>query len=199
MNKTTVNCKECDKEVPQQQAGRTKWFCGITCRNKFHNKKLVGKSFKKIPMEEWKEIEAENEIAKILAGGFSEEDRKIMANCLLEGMPVISYQTTDSIKILHPETKEYWDKYEQFKNDKSFPFVNTKMAKSFTNAARGRDESGINEDEVKSVEVDRDEIKSQIAAIQSEKIPKERDTIYGRKIWQKEQDKKIAELKNKLQ
>ena len=41
-------------------------------------------------------------------------------------------------------------------------------------------------------------IKEKIAAIKAEKIPKERDTIFGRKIWQNEQNAKIAELMKSL-
>lgn len=48
------------------------------------------------------------------------------------------------------------------------------------------------------VSLDELEIKKQIAAIQAEKIPKERDTFYGRKSWKIEQDNKIKELREKL-
>jgi len=87
----------------------------------------------------------------------------------------------------------------------------------FENAARGRDENGVNNDEVKNTvdtyweehkndnpekaefdAVYNKEILSQIAAIKSEKIPKDRDTSLGRRIWQGEQNLKIKELTNKL-
>jgi hypothetical protein len=42
------------------------------------------------------------------------------------------------------------------------------------------------------------EIQKQIDTIRAEKIPKERDTPLGRKVWQQEQDAKIKELQNKL-
>ena len=48
------------------------------------------------------------------------------------------------------------------------------------------------------VSLDELEIKKQIAAIQAEKIPKERDTPLGRTHWAKDQEKKIKELRNKL-
>jgi hypothetical protein len=38
----------------------------------------------------------------------------------------------------------------------------------------------------------------QIAAIKAEKIPKERDTIFGRKSWALEQKKRIEELEKQL-
>jgi len=92
------------------------------------------------------------------------------------------------------------------------------------NAARGRDKNGVNHDElnIKVVEdkvadfeyweqhkndnpekaefdaVYNKEILSQIAAIKSEKIPKDRDTSLGRRIWQGEQNLKIKELQSKL-
>lgn len=57
------------------------------------------------------------------------------------------------------------------------------------NAARGRDESGINTDEVKK------SLLEQIEEIKKEKIPSERDTTNGRKVWQNDQSKRIQELK----
>ena len=42
------------------------------------------------------------------------------------------------------------------------------------------------------------DIEKQIAAIKAEKIPKDRDTIFGRKSWALDQRKRIAELESKL-
>lgn len=46
--------------------------------------------------------------------------------------------------------------------------------------------------------MDNQEILAQIAAIRAEKIPELRNTTLGRKSWNIEQEKKIAELKSKL-
>lgn len=43
-----------------------------------------------------------------------------------------------------------------------------------------------------------DRIRRQIAAIEAELIPPERNTLLGRKVWQKEQSDKIQQLKSKL-
>lgn len=43
-----------------------------------------------------------------------------------------------------------------------------------------------------------DKILDQIAAIRAEKIPKERDTAFGRKVWENDQRKRIEELQQKL-
>lgn len=43
--------------------------------------------------------------------------------------------------------------------------------------------------------VDNSEIEKQIAAVKAEKIPPERNTTLGKKIWQKEQENRINELK----
>jgi len=85
------------------------------------------------------------------------------------------------------------------------------------NAARGRDENGVNNDEVKNTvdtyweehkndnpekaefdAVYNKEILSQIAAIKSEKIPAERNTQLGKKSWDNDQRKRISELQSKL-
>lgn len=42
------------------------------------------------------------------------------------------------------------------------------------------------------------EIMAQIAAIRAEKIPKDRDTVMGRKSWELDQRKRIEELQNQL-
>lgn len=42
---------------------------------------------------------------------------------------------------------------------------------------------------------DNSEIEKQIAAVKAEKIPPERNTTLGKKIWQKEQENRINELK----
>lgn len=43
-----------------------------------------------------------------------------------------------------------------------------------------------------------DAIKLMIEFLESEKVPKERDTPMGKKIWQKEQSEKIQEYKSQL-
>jgi hypothetical protein len=49
------------------------------------------------------------------------------------------------------------------------------------------------------VDVYRDQdIEAKIAAIKAEKIPKERDTMIGRKVWANEQKKRIEELEKQL-
>lgn len=45
---------------------------------------------------------------------------------------------------------------------------------------------------------DNSEIEKQISAVKAEKIPKERDTSIGRRIWQRDQDEKISELRKQL-
>lgn len=45
---------------------------------------------------------------------------------------------------------------------------------------------------------DNDEILKQILAIKAEKIPKERDTPFGKKAWEFDQKKRIKELENQL-
>lgn len=46
--------------------------------------------------------------------------------------------------------------------------------------------------------IDNSEILKQISDIESQKIPKERDTPLGRKVWNNEKAKRIAELKSKI-
>lgn len=51
----------------------------------------------------------------------------------------------------------------------------------------------VNDDPLRKMEIQR-----QIESIRAEKIPKERDTVFGRKSWQLDQHKRIQELQNKL-
>lgn len=46
--------------------------------------------------------------------------------------------------------------------------------------------------------LDKTDILSRIKAIKAEKIPPERDTPLGRRVWKYEQDKKVAELEGLL-
>lgn len=46
--------------------------------------------------------------------------------------------------------------------------------------------------------VDKGELQNQIAAIKAEKIPKHRDTTFGRKSWAIDQQKRIQKLQNDL-
>ena len=65
----------------------------------------------------------------------------------------------------------------------------------------GKRASFYTQDEVGQWEepkIDNSEILKQIEAIRAEKIPKDRDTILGRKLWRIEQDNRIGELKSKL-
>lgn len=65
------------------------------------------------------------------------------------------------------------------------------------NAARGRDASGVNEDEL--VLAQKEAIREEIAEIRAEKIPAHRNTsIWGQKSWKLEQQKRIQELENKI-
>ena len=74
------------------------------------------------------------------------------------------------------------------------------------NATRGKDENGVNNDEVRNDNPEKaefdavynKEIIAQISAIKYEKIPKDRDTSLGRRIWQGEQNLKIKQLQSKL-
>lgn len=52
--------------------------------------------------------------------------------------------------------------------------------------------------ENKEPEIDETEIEKQISAIYAEKIPKERDTSLGRKVWASDQRKRISELEERL-
>jgi|ERR1039457_367140 predicted nucleic acid-binding Zn-ribbon protein len=79
-------------------------------------------------------------------------------------------------------TMEQWEEIQKKLNEK------TGRDNQFENAARGRDKSGVNEDEQKS------DIDNQIESIRAEKIPKERDTPMGRKSWLIDQQKRIAAL-----
>jgi len=81
--------------------------------------------------------------------------------------------------------------------------VDTERNNALINAARGRDGSGINKDELDELGQWQEPewvepIEAQIKAVEAEKIPKDRDTLLGRKVWAKEQAKRIEELKNKL-
>ncbi len=51
---------------------------------------------------------------------------------------------------------------------------------------------------VKDGEIDQSELLKQIDELKKEKIPKERDTSLGRKIWYAEQGEKIKKLEKKL-
>lgn len=51
--------------------------------------------------------------------------------------------------------------------------------------------------EVKEI-LDGLDIKNQIEVIMAEKIPKERDTSFGRKSWQHDQQKRIETLQSQL-
>lgn len=48
------------------------------------------------------------------------------------------------------------------------------------------------------IDVTKSEIHNQITAIKAEKIPKERDTSLGRKIWHKEQSNRISQLQKQI-
>ena len=50
----------------------------------------------------------------------------------------------------------------------------------------------------KPVKPEPTDLEKQIALIRAEKIPKDRDTIFGRKSWALDQKKRILELESKL-
>jgi len=93
----------------------------------------------------------------------------------------------------------------QYVNKATFDELNNRY-NQLINAARGRDENGVNNDEVKNDNVEKTEFDAvynkeiiyQISAIKAEKIPKDRDTSLGRRIWQGEQNLKIKQLQSKL-
>jgi tRNA U34 5-methylaminomethyl-2-thiouridine-forming methyltransferase MnmC len=60
--------------------------------------------------------------------------------------------------------------------------------------------AGIKTDAVKTDETNPDNeiVLKAIEAINAEKIPPHRDTVFGKKSWKQEQDKKIADLQNLL-
>jgi hypothetical protein len=134
------NCKECNQSLELVAGRRQKEFCSRKCRNAFHNRKLKGKGkgFKRVSKEKWEEIELELALMNILDKSFPKEEKGKMMACIMEGIPVISHHTADSVTILPPFSTEYWIQYSKFQENRTNPLIN---------AARGRDESGVNEDE----------------------------------------------------
>ena len=142
-------CLVCEKEIFSVEGRRKKKFCGSACRLKHWVKNNpTPEKFKKIPLEEWKDIESK---LKLVNGDKFEKSNPL--------------EITVGIDIVQP----------------------TKLAKVVKQVV------------VPETIPDNDEIQKQIEAILAEKIPSERNTPQGKKSWLFDQNKRINQLKNKLQ
>jgi endogenous inhibitor of DNA gyrase (YacG/DUF329 family) len=125
-------CKECNQSLELVAGRRQKEFCSRKCRNAFHNRKLKGKRFKRVPIEEWEEMQAKlkgqvNKIAKEILG--------------------------ENVEVLGIDI-----------GGRNNPLIN---------AARGRDESGVNEDENRTeLEFSKSEHKKAKSKVLNSVIPK---------------------------
>lgn len=78
------------------------------------------------------------------------------------------------------------------KHDNSLPEIDNSEIEDGVNITCNAHESHI------SAKEKNENIEKLVAAIKSEKIPPERNTPLGKKIWEKEQQKRILELKKQL-
>ncbi len=186
MEKKTCKYAKCGKEFIPNHGKQL--YCSPNCKAYDFKKKETKEDFE-IKLEAFFDTPENKEL------------RKQMCDEIFNGGCLITKQTETGIEVVQSGTKEWFDVL--FAKGRDNPFEN---------AARGRDKSGINEDEIKPKQitnptnvvedeknnVDVEEIKKQIAAIRAEKIPSHRSSVLGRKSWEREQQDKINKLMKQL-
>ena len=174
------NCKHCNKPIESHTGRRPKQYCDKNCRNAYFNAQKD-----KISTKVWKstydEVVAEN---KALKARIKE---------LLSANPILDRQFEKLMEESLPVN---------FKCE-SQKIINDMT--DFGSAAYKQGENGTTHIPLDSPELDElaiklhnEEIQKKIAAIQKETIPFHRNTPLGKKVWEKEQEKKITELQSRL-
>lgn len=184
-----MNCKNCGKEVPQTKGKRKREFCD--------NKGLCRTAF-------WKK-----------------QNPSVHRSILIE-LPA-DYQNIKNISILKPDGTTQKIDFKKLQKDapkwaKYFSFIDAsvwettyggmkpikisertiKAEKSETLELPVGNRIEIKADVIENNPETRNSILNQIIALKAEKCPKERDTPMGRKVWDIERNKKIADLQKQL-
>ncbi len=126
----------------------------------------------------------------------------------LKKLQVFFYINADKAAAFKEEAQAIADRYNGAeKVIEAQPFADE--AKKRKRAKKTQNEVSISEADIKKcqdaifppdkeTEKHTREIEKQIAAIKAEKIPKERDTVIGRKVWHADQSARIADLQRQL-
>lgn len=157
-------CLNCQKELQQTPNKRTKLFCNSTCRSNYWQKQSRKSQNKPIPAPK-----AEKPVQNI-------QKKLKPVNEAKNGIKKESENLLSNIEFKKPDINAYdGNKLDGIKYDEHCFWSNpTKDAKNYVK----------NDSEIEKL----------IERIKNEKIPKERDTALGRKVWKVEQEKRILEL-----
>jgi len=191
-----TTCKNCGNPIQSHSGRRPREFCDNNqkCRNEWFRKNKKVETHKIIPMEEWKEIKEQLNKVSLIPLMDIEEVKKMV--------DAYGNRSKDDIE------RELGQSNLQNKNgriDRSKIIVELVDVENsdFKPQETGKTEkqASVSKKEKEAPvapENNNEGILEQIKAIQLEKIPKERDTLYGRKAWNIDQYKRIEELKSKL-
>lgn len=125
------------------------------------------------------------------------EAMKEKLTAIVSAGPLLLHPSQRALLSSAPKTKAAKDR----ERDEILSQVNPPLTEEFKKTFPPSDDdiksAGIQKHE-KPFAPETNKILDQIAAIRAEKIPKERDTTYGRRAWQLDQQKRIQELQAKL-
>ena len=167
-------CLHCSKELKHVPGRKQKSFCNVNCRNKYFY------------AQRKKQIEMAKSALQSLPADFLEVKNIGILTKNGEIQPIFE----------KPHKKPKNKRFQELKDSPKTQLTSTKESYDAPQMSNGlKDELEYTNQTIDLLKV---ALEKKIIEIKAEKIPKERDTVLGRKAWQIEQNKRIQELKNKL-
>lgn len=181
-NKINNNCLNCNSPVKQIEGKRQRKYCSDSCRQVYWQK-----SKKKIPVHKSKCIELPPEYYDFKSIGVLDVDGSVKVLGTITDKGVEWSEISD----VPPNwVKEYFKKHPEY-------LVATKAIKTLIIDEIEQSKGEIHK-HVPENSISNEDIEKQIKAIKAEKIPSHITTSMGKKAWNFDQQKRINELKNKL-
>jgi hypothetical protein len=182
MKQTHCTNPTCGKELKHTKGRRPKKYCNESCRNGHY--KVLFPAKKKETVVGMIELPADfinvEKVAIIRADGTIEELKT--ASQLPQSVYASMLAMKELQKAVDPKSKTSSGLVVEFHQNDS----------KLNPAPPGEKQSDTLHEDKKA------EIQALIDAVRKEKIPDHRNTAIGKKAWQQEQDKKVAELRKQL-
>lgn len=182
-----TKCLNCDNTFDQTEGKRQRLYCSDKCRATYQQKKKV--------KVKWVMTENPEEIPEWVKDYFNDHPEALVKTKSVGA----SKSTTEYYDVAPKSYVELIERKIEEGNKSGIAAQNKIDATAVEDILKIADKYVPKKNTVWHVSTqEANEIQKQIDEIKKEKIPEARNTVYGRKVWQKEQDAKIDELKKQL-
>lgn len=168
------------------------------------SKKEMPSKWVKILSDHLEEMQVEEKIISVMQS-YEPVFRAIIEDLKIGGLAIIKSNDDGTAKRIEPESPEWEELFNKYATgvDPHSTGENKGTVTVFKKVLDDARRNPAREEKIMQTPpptvADVEEIKRQIAAIEAEKIPAERNTQNGRPVWRNDQKKRVDELKKLLQ